>query len=230
VTDPMQPTKRISIAVDGPGSSGKGTVARGIARALQYQYVDTGAMYRTIALLAKEAGIRPNDAEALATLAADLKFQFLWDGDVLRIRVGDRDVTGAIRTDEVGRLSSEISSHPEVRRALLALQQALGAEGGIVMDGRDIGTVILPKAEMKIYLDCALDERARRRHEEFMRRGEVLSFAEVREALAHRDEQDTRREVAPLRQADDAVYVDTSKLTIREAIGMLLALARLRGA
>jgi cytidylate kinase len=230
VTDAPKPHRPISIAVDGPGSSGKGTVAKGIARALQYQYVDTGAMYRTIALLAKEAGISPDDERGLAKLAANLKFQFQWDGDVLRIQVGDRDVTGAIRTDEMGRLASEISTHPEVRTELLALQRALGHQGGVVMDGRDIGTVILPDAEMKIYLDCDLDERARRRHEEHLRRGEVLSFAEVRDALSHRDEQDTRREFAPLRQASDAVYVDTSKLSIKEATAMLLALAKLRGA
>lgn len=220
--------RRLTIAVDGPGSSGKGTVARGVARALGYQYVDTGALYRTVALLAQRRGISWSDEPALTALARELAFRFHWDGEVLRVEVDGEDVTSAIRRDEIGRGASDISVLPGVREALLEQQRILGAEGGVVMDGRDIGTVVLPEADLKVYLDAGLDERARRRHEELLRRGEVVGYAEVREALERRDRQDREREVAPLRQAADAVYVDTTDLTIRQAIDVLLELARER--
>lgn len=221
---------RITIAVDGPASSGKGTVARGVARSLGYQYVDTGAMYRTVALVAEERNVPWTDADRLSDLARSLDFTFGWDGDVLHVNVGGRDVTSAIRRDEIGRGASDVSAHPSVRAALLQLQRDLGHKGGIVMDGRDIGTVVLPDADLKIFLDADLDERASRRHEEMLRRGDLTSYAQVREALAARDKQDRDRPVAPLKQAADAVYLDTSQLTIREATDQVLALAQARGA
>ncbi len=220
----------IAIAVDGPGSSGKGTVARGVARALGYQYIDTGAMYRAVALLAKDRSISWTDGPAVAKLAAGLRFQFSWDGDILRMRVDGQDLTTAIRKDDIGRGASDISVHPEVRTALLSLQQGLGREGAVVMDGRDIGTVVLPEARLKIFLDAELEERARRRHDEMIRRGELASYQDVYAALEARDRQDRERKVAPLTQAKDAVYIDTSQLTIREATEVVLALARARGA
>ncbi len=220
----------IAIAVDGPGSSGKGTVARGVARALGYQYIDTGAMYRAVALLAKDRSISWTDGPAVAKLAAGLRFQFSWDGDILRMRVDGQDWTTAIRKDDIGRGASDISVHPEVRTALLSLQQGLGREGAVVMDGRDIGTVVLPEARLKIFLDAELEERARRRHDEMIRRGELASYQDVYAALEARDRQDRERKVAPLTQAKDAVYIDTSQLTIREATEVVLALARARGA
>jgi cytidylate kinase len=220
----------ITIAVDGPGSSGKGTVARGVARALGYQYVDTGAMYRAVALVAREHRIDWSDEARIAALASHLAFQFLWDGDVLRVRVEGRDITKEIRLDDVGRGASDVSALAAVRGSLLELQRDLERRGGIVMDGRDIGTVVLPDAELKVYLDADLDERARRRHEEFLRRGEVVSYQQVRDSLDARDRQDRERPVAPLRQADDAVYIDTSSMTIRQAIDAVLELARQRGA
>jgi cytidylate kinase len=227
---PDSTRRRITIAVDGPGSSGKGTVARGVARALGYQYVDTGSMYRTVALAAKERGISWQDGPSLARLAHALHFHFLWDGDVLHVFTDDRDVTSAIRRDDIGRGASDVSALPPVRAALLELQRSLGAKGGVVMDGRDIGTVVLPNADLKVFLDADVDERARRRHEELLRRGEVIHYQEVHAALVARDRQDRERAVAPLRPADDAVHVDTSALTIREAIDRVLALAHERGA
>jgi len=215
----------LTIALDGPASSGKGTVARGVARALDYQYVDTGAMYRSIALMAQRAGIDWNDASSLADLAAGLGFEFQWNGDVLRILVNGEDVTSAIRSGEIGAGASAVSRHPDVRQALLARQRALGEAGGVVMDGRDIGTVVLPSADLKVYLDAAPDVRARRRHEELLRRGETVSFESVLADLKARDHRDMTRDVAPLAIADDAVVVDTSDLGIHQAIQAVLELA-----
>ena len=220
----------IRIAVDGPGSAGKGTVARGVARALGYQYVDTGSMYRAVALVAQSRGVPWSDGDAVARLAAALTFHFSWDGDVLRIEVDGVDITRAIRDDAVGLGASAVSVHPQVRRTLVDLQRALAQDGGVVMDGRDIGTVVLPDAELKVFLDATLDERARRRHDELVRRGEPASYAQVRDALARRDHQDRARAASPLRPADDALHVDTSELTIRQAIDAVLALAHSRGA
>jgi cytidylate kinase len=216
----------IAIAVDGPGSAGKGTVARGVARALGYQYIDTGSMYRAVALVALRSGIPWSDEARLAALAAKLRFHFRWDGDHLRVEVDEIDVTREIRDDAVGRGASDVSVHPAVRATLVALQRALAQDGGVVMDGRDIGTVVLPDAALKIFLDAGLDERAQRRHEELLRRGEQLSYADVRAALEARDRQDTERAHSPLRAADDAIHLDTSDLTIRQAIDAVLALAR----
>ena len=220
----------LCIAVDGPGSAGKGTVARGVARALGYQYVDTGAMYRAVALIAQRRSVPWTDGEAVGRLAADLAFAFHWDGDLLRILVDGEDVTSELRTDPIGRGASDVSAHPPVRRALFEQQRALGRRGGVVMDGRDIGTVVLPEAQLKVYLDADLAVRARRRHDESVRRGQVTTFDEVRSALASRDKQDSERTIAPLRAADDAVRVDTTDLTIRQAVDRVLSLARSRGA
>lgn len=218
----------LTIAVDGPGSAGKGTVARAVARELGYQYVDTGAMYRAVALKAVRAGIPWDAEEDVAQLARGLAFAFPFTGDVLRVVVDGQDLTSAIRSDEIGMGASMVSKLPAVRAALLDLQRQLGASGGVVMDGRDIGTVVLPDAGLKIYMDAALDTRALRRHEELVRRGEPVSLAEVRAALAKRDRQDMERAVAPLRPAEDAVCIDTTELTIGQAIHQVLRLARER--
>jgi len=220
----------LTIAIDGPASSGKGTVARGVARRLGYGYVDTGAMYRSVAWAARERGVAWQDAAALGTLAASLRFRFAWEGDILRVFVDGQDVTSVIRQDELGLGASEVSRHPEVRTALLGRQRELGAEGGVVMDGRDIGTVVLPNAGLKIYLDAALDVRALRRHEELLRRGEAVSYETVRAAMMARDRQDMGRAVAPLKPADDAVIVDSSHKSALDVIEEVLVIAAERGA
>ena len=220
----------ITIAIDGPASSGKGTVARGVARALDYRYVDTGALYRAVALRADREGVSWDDGAGCAAVAAGLRFDFRWEDEVLRVLVDGEDVTGSIRTAEAGLGASAVSRHGEVRQALLRLQRELGAEGGVVMDGRDIGTVVLPEATLKIYLDADVEERARRRHEELVRRGDSPGFAAVRAQLITRDKQDMEREIAPLRAAEDAVRLDSTELTIPQAVDRVLAIARRRGA
>jgi cytidylate kinase len=220
----------IAIAIDGPASSGKGTVARAVAQLLGYRYVDTGAMYRAVALVARQHQVSWDDGPTLGKLAAGLRFDFAWDEDVLRVWVDGRDLTRDIRQDGMSMGASSVSRHPEVRTALLGLQQGLGAEGGVVMDGRDIGTVVLPQAQLKVYLDASLDERARRRHEEMVRRGEVVHYDDVRAAMDIRDRQDATREVAPLRVADDAVVVDTSDMAVPAVVRRIRDLAAERGA
>lgn len=220
----------LRIAIDGPAGSGKGTVARGVARELGYRYVDTGAMYRAVALDAFRRGIPWEDAEEVGAIAARLPIDFGWEDGVLRVLLDEEDVTRAIRDDAIGTGASLVSKHPEVREALLDNQRALAAGGGVVMDGRDIGTVVLPDAELKVFLDADLEERARRRHDELLRRGETYTYEDVLTTLVARDRQDSEREVAPLRPADGAVHVDTTELSIRQAVKRVLELARERGA
>lgn len=214
------------IAIDGPASSGKGTVARLVARTLSLPYIDTGAMYRAVGLFALEQGVSLSDGPALAQLASRLDFSFSWDGTTLRLAVNGRDITEAIRTEVIGRAASDVAAIPDVRRALLERQRALAREEGVVMDGRDIGTVVLPDAELKIYLDASLPERARRRARELKDRGDDEDTQEIMIDLKARDAQDSGREVAPLKQADDAVYIDTTTLTTRQACDQVVALAR----
>ncbi len=218
----MAEHRHLTIAIDGPASAGKGTVARGVARRLGYQYVDTGAMYRSLAYIARERGISWAAPQAVADLAGTLNFAFVWDGELLRIEVDGRDYTRLIRSDSIGTGASQISAHPPVRAALLTLQRDLGARGGVVMDGRDIGTVVLPDADLKVFLDADLDIRAQRRHEELMRRGDVMSLSDVRKSLDSRDRQDRERAIAPLLCAGDAVRMDTSDMTERQAVEAVL--------
>lgn len=223
-------SRAICIAIDGPASSGKGTVARRVARALDYQYVDTGAMYRSVGLVALERGVALDDGPALGALASGLRFGFAWTLDGLRVLLDGRDVSTSIRAERVGNAASAVAVQPEVRAALLDLQRGLGADGGVVMDGRDIGTVILPGAELKVYLDASLDERARRRHQELLERGVDVSYDAVREELRLRDAQDSGRAVAPLCAADDAVVLDSTRLSPDAVVDAVLDLAAARGA
>jgi CMP/dCMP kinase len=219
----------ICIAIDGPASSGKGTVAKAVAQALDYRYIDTGAMYRAVALAAlrQRVGWKSSGIGAIARAA---RIDFAWDGKDLRVTLDGEDVTEAIRAEEIGRGASDVASVPEVRTALLEHQRALGQGGRVVMDGRDIGTVVLPDAELKVYLDASLEERGRRRALELEARGEQWPIERVKEDLRARDRQDAGRAVAPLKQAADAVYVDTTGLSPEGVRDRILALARQRAA
>lgn len=220
----------LTIAIDGPASSGKGTVARLVARALGYAWLDSGSMFRAVALLAGEAGISLDDPVALGALARSLQFQYRWTGDTLSVRVGDRDLTTAIRTEAVGQGASRVSAFGPVRQALLERQRALAAHGAVVMDGRDIGTVVLPDADLKVFLDATADERARRRTRDLEERGLPADFGQILRDIQARDHQDSTRALAPLRQADDAVFVDSTGLTPDAVAAIVVDLARARGA
>jgi cytidylate kinase len=202
--------KPINIAIDGPASSGKGTVARLVAAQMGFAYIDTGAMFRAVALRAQQCGVAWSDEIKLRALIDAMKFTFIWRSPELRIVVDGGDVTESLRLEEIGRGASNVAVHSDVRSGLLQLQQELAAEGGVVMDGRDIGTVVLPSARLKIYLDASVQERAKRRTAEIRSKGEPVDEGRIAEEIALRDNQDRNRTIAPLIQSPDALYIDTT--------------------
>jgi len=214
-----------SIAIDGPAGAGKSTVAKMIAEDLGFLYFDTGAMYRAIALLGLRAGISVEDGEALSKIAAQAKIELKNNDDVCLIYCDGEDITKAIRTAEVGAAASPVSSHLGVRKALVAQQQRIAAENDVVMDGRDIGTNVICNSQNKIYLTASLDERARRRTLDLQNMGKPAEFAEVRVGIAERDYRDSHREHSPLRQAEDALLIDSTNLTIEEVKAKIIAYA-----
>ncbi len=216
------------ITIDGPAGSGKSSVGQQLAACLRYLYFDTGAMYRAVAFLAWKRGISPNDADRLSELARTARI------DVLPPSAGDlrpyvvqaegQDITESLRLPEVEAIVSPVSAHPTVRAALTEQQRRIGLAGRVVMVGRDIGTVVLPEADLKIYLDASLEERARRRYAEYRARGQRVTFEEILTSLRERDRIDSTRKAAPLRQAPDAVYVDTTNLSLDEVVEHILRL------
>ena len=218
-----------SIAIDGPARAGKSTLARALARELGYLYVDTGAIYRTVALRAREAGADPSDPEQVAPLLEDLDLRMDYGGDgVQRMYLSGRDVTETIRENEVSALASQVAALPAVREFLLDFQRKQAREHNVVMDGRDIGTVVLPQAGVKIFLTAAPEARARRRTAELLQRGQDADFDEILREIRQRDEQDENRPVAPLRQAEDAALLDTTNLDLKGSLEALLTLVRER--
>ena len=218
-----------SIAIDGPAGAGKSTLARALARELGYLYVDTGAIYRTVALRAREAGADPSDPEQVAPLLEDLDLRMDYGGDgVQRMFLSGRDVTEAIRENEVSALASKVAALPVVREFLLDFQRKQAREHDVVMDGRDIGTVVLPQAGVKIFLTAAPEARARRRTLELHQRGQDADFDEILREIRRRDEQAENGPVAPLRQAEDAVLLDTTNLDLKGSLEALLTLVRER--
>ncbi len=220
--------RRPVVAIDGPTAAGKSTVARALAARLGFQYVDTGAMYRAVALAAARRGVDPHDATALTAMAASLAIEFRSTPGGVGIVLDGEDVTGAIRAPEVSAASSIVSAVPGVRAALVARQQALGAEGGIVMEGRDIGTAVFPDAEVKVFLSADLEARARRRQAELEARGVEVALEEVRRQEAQRDARDATRAHSPLRPADDAVILDTTLLTSEQVVATIIQLVKER--
>jgi cytidylate kinase len=206
------------IAIDGPVGAGKSTVARALAQRLGYRYVDTGAMYRSVAWQATHRGIDLDDRAAVAEVARAIEIEFVPGAGGQRVVAQGTDVTEAIRSPRMSEGASIVSAYPEVREALVALQRRMGEGGGVIMEGRDIGTVVFPDAEVKIYLDASLDERARRRHKELRAKGEAITFEGVREALRERDHRDSTRAHSPLRAAPDAVVIDSTTLTVAQIV------------
>ena len=220
--------RAINIAIDGPASSGKGTVARLVAADLGYAYIDSGAMYRAVALFARRDARSWEDESALVDTVQQLRFRFAWQEFNLRVSVNGEDVTDELRNEEIGRGASAVALFPEVRRCLLEQQRNMGAHGGIVMDGRDIGTVVLPKARLKIFLDASVRERALRRTQELQQRGEDAVLEDVENELVARDAQDRNRKTAPLLQASDAVYIDTTGRTAEAVADDIVQIAKQR--
>jgi cytidylate kinase len=222
--------ERIVITIDGPAGAGKSSAARALAERLGYTLLDTGAIYRAVALLAIERGVATEEALALAQLAAGLDVRFRFEGEKNHVLIGDRDVTAEIRRPDVAQGASRVSALPEVRAALLDLQRALGARGGVVVEGRDTGTVVFPDAALKIFLTASPEERAHRRHAEEQARGLTTDLERTQREMEERDRRDAGRTVAPLRPAADAVLFDTTGVPLAEVVDRLVERARAAGA
>jgi cytidylate kinase len=219
------------IAIDGPAGAGKSTVAQQLAKRLGFVLVDTGALYRGLAFVARERGIAWTDGPALGALAATLELHFIPVPDASpRLLAGERDLSDDIRTPEISMGASDVSKHPEVRAALLDLQRELGREGGVVLEGRDIGTVVFPDAEAKVFLTASADIRAERRVRDLESRGIPADFGQTLAEIQARDAQDSGRSVAPLRAASDAIVLDTTNLDIPAVVDELARLALGKGA
>lgn len=215
----------ISVAIDGPSGAGKSTIAKAAAKARGFIYVDTGAMYRTIGLAAARAGIAIGEPEKVIGILDGVKVGLAYDeSGTQHVLLGDEDVSGLIRTPEASMYASFVSAIPEVRAFLLDTQRNMAQTSSVIMDGRDIGTVILPNATVKIFLTASAEARAQRRLLELQEKGENVTFDEVLSDMLQRDRQDSERAAAPLKQADDAVLVDTSELTLEQSIQAVLEL------
>ena len=212
----------ISIAIDGPSGAGKSSLSRRLAAELGYIYVDTGAMYRTIGLHVLRSGADTEDEDAVAALLPGIRLEMRYVDGVQHMFLNGEDVSGLIRTEEVSMAASHVSAHPSVRAFLLDAQRALAKDNNVLMDGRDIGTVVLPGAQVKIFLTASAGDRARRRYDELIARGEWVSYEQVLADVERRDYNDTHRAAAPLRPAADAVTVDTTGFTFDDAFALLL--------
>ncbi len=213
------------ITVDGPSGSGKGTVSQQLAHTLNWHYLDSGAIYRVLALAAIKNKLDHHDEAALAQLAHKLELTFSIDPNSLELKVflSGGDVTSAIRSEHVGQIASIISALPAVRQALLAKQRSFAQSPGLVTDGRDMGTVVFPDADLKIYLDAELEQRAQRRYKQLSDKGINVNLDTILTELKTRDQRDRWREVAPLKAATDAVYIDTSSLSIEQVVALILS-------
>ena len=211
----------ISVAIDGPSGAGKSSMARRLAADLGYTYVDTGAMYRAIGLYVRRAGADTKDPAAVEALLPQIQLDIRLQDGAQHILLNGEDVTEAVRAEDIGMAASDVSAHPAVRAFLLDTQRNLAASRDVLMDGRDIGTVVLPNATVKIYLTASADARARRRLAELLEKGKQTDYATVLADIEQRDYQDTHRAVAPLRQAEDAILVDTSDIGIEESFALL---------
>ena len=216
--------QRRIIAIDGPAGSGKSTTARLVAQKLGFTYLDTGALYRALTYLALKRRIQLHDAAALAHLLSTSTFRIQSEADRVRVWVDDQEVTEAIRTPEVSGAVSQVASHEAVREQMVRLQRSLAQKGDFVVEGRDIGTVVFPDADLKIYLVATIEERARRRLKELKAKGHLVSLKKVEEDIKLRDKMDSERKTGPLRKAEDAIVVDTTRMTIEEQVNQIVEL------
>ena len=208
----------MNIAIDGPAGAGKSTIAKRVARELGYIYVDTGAMYRAIAYFLLKQQVAVEDDAALAKALAGIRLEIRYENDLQQVYLNDENVTAYLRTEEVGNMASVSSAKPQVRAALLDLQRNLAKANDVVMDGRDIGTNVLPDANVKVYLTASSKERANRRYKELLEKGEAADLDQIERDIVERDTRDMNREIAPLKQAEDATYIDSSDMCIDEVV------------
>lgn len=216
-----------SIAIDGPSGAGKSTLAKRLAQKLGFLYVDTGAIYRTVGLAARRRGVDPSDAAGVEAMLPELSITMGYGEDGLqRMYLDGEDVTQAIRENDISACASQAAAIPAVRDFLLEMQRRSAREHDVIMDGRDIGTVVLPSADLKIYLTAAPEARAERRYQELLERGQRADFDQVLREVIERDRRDTQREIAPLRQAEDALLADTTELDLEGSFQLLLGIIR----
>lgn len=220
------PERKLIIAIDGPSGAGKSTVARALAERLGYLYIDTGAMYRAVAVKAKEQVEIPSNEDELRGWVLSLRIHFSQRDHERRIYCGEEDVTNLIRSPDVSLLASDLSKRRGVREALVYLQREMGKDGGVVLEGRDIGTVVFPEADVKFYLDASPEERARRRHKELVEQGLDTSFERTLKEVVDRDHNDMTRSISPLRKADDSRTIDSTFRSVGEVLEEMMKVIR----
>ena len=220
--DLVRNTKKICVAIDGPAGAGKSSVAKNVAKNLGYVYIDTGAMYRTVAVWAIENGIDVKDnVDKLISELDNIKIDITYDKDMQRMFLNGKDVSERIRENDASMGASAVATVPEIRAHLVKMQQNMAQSGGVIMDGRDIGTDVLPNAELKIFLTASVDERARRRYAEYIEKGIECDYEAIRTDVIKRDENDMNRKASPLRRADDAILLDTTELNFEQTVSTI---------
>ena len=215
-----------NVAIDGPAGAGKSTIAKLVAKEKGYIYVDTGAMYRGLAIHFLKKGIKPGETEKVIEACRDAEVTIAYEDGVQHVYLNGEDISSRLRNEEVGNMASVTSAIPQVRKKLLELQQNLAKTQNVIMDGRDIGTCVLPDADVKIYLTASVKTRAKRRYDELKEKGEECNLEEIAHDIEERDHRDMTREIAPLKQADDAVLVDSSDMTIEEVVKTIVDLCK----
>lgn len=218
--------KKIAIAIDGPSGAGKSSIAKALAKSLNIIYVDTGAIYRTVGLYVYRNGVGSRDKEKIIAMLPDISVKLAYIDGAQHIFLNGEDVSGLIRTETISRYASDVSAIPEVRAFLLSLQRDMAKETSVIMDGRDIGTVVLPDAEVKIFMTASAEVRARRRYKELVEKGESVVFEDVLAAIITRDTNDSTRATAPLKAADDAVILDNSEINAEETLNKVIEIIR----